>query len=292
MSPSVSVVIPAYNAEAFIGKALESVLAQTCPPLEVLVIDDGSTDGTAALAAASPGVRCLRQANAGVSAARNRGIDEARGQFVAFLDADDTWEPEKLATQLDLLREDRFIYSARIETDKDLRPLRVVTEGYEGPLLEGLLFHGNVVGTPSSVVAPVDAIRRVGAFDSKLSMCADWDLWIRLAVHLKGIHSTAPLVRYRIHEGSMSANLRVYESDARLLLQKAFALPLPRTILARRAEAESRMSEMLAGCYWNQGSGRDAIRCAFDSIRRRPTRALTLAVSGPYRMARRMFRTQ
>lgn len=290
MNASVSVIIPAYNAERFIESALESVLAQTLPPLEILVIDDGSSDGTAAQAAATPGVRCLRQANAGVSAARNRGIEEARGRFVAFLDADDVWEPEKLATQLEALDDSRFAFSARIETSLGLQPLRVVTGGYNGPLVEGLLFHGNVVGTPSSVVAPLDALRAAGCFDTRLSMCADWDLWIRLAVNLKGIHSARPLVRYRIHEGSMSGNLRVYESDSRLMLQKAFALPLPPSLRARRAEAESRMCEVLAGCYWNQGSRGDALRCVVDSVRRRPSRLLALAASGPYRLARRVFK--
>lgn len=291
MNASVSVVIPAYNAEAFVGPALESVLAQTLPPLEILVIDDGSTDDTGARAAAIPGVRCIRQANAGVSAARNRGIEAARGRFVAFLDADDVWEPEKLATQLDGLDDSRFAFSARIETTPRLQPLRVVTGGYDGPLIEGLLFHGNVVGTPSSVVAPVAAVRAVGGFDTRLSMCADWDLWIRMAIKLQGVHSARPLVRYRIHDGSMSANLRVYESDSRLMLEKAFSLPLPPSILARRAEAESRMSEVLAGCYWNQGRRRDALRCAVDSVRRRPVRLGALAVSGPYRLARRVFRS-
>ena len=98
---TVSVVIPCYNGAAFLREALDSVLAQTRPPLEVIVVDDGSTDDSAAIAESyGPPVRVIRQENQGESVARNRGIDEARGDWIAFLDADDVWKPEKLARQL------------------------------------------------------------------------------------------------------------------------------------------------------------------------------------------------
>src|SRR6185503_2024667 len=101
----VSAVIPAYQAAAFLADAVESVLAQTEPVGEIVVVDDGSTDGTAAVAASfGDRVRYVRQENQGVAAARNRGVAEARGRLVAFLDADDTWEPEKTARQLAHLR--------------------------------------------------------------------------------------------------------------------------------------------------------------------------------------------
>src|SRR5262245_20179101 len=98
---SVSVVIPCYNAGRFLKETLESILAQTRPALEVIVVDDGSTDDSAAVAGAfGPPVRVLRQSNQGESVARNRGLDEARGDWVAFLDADDVWAPDKLERQL------------------------------------------------------------------------------------------------------------------------------------------------------------------------------------------------
>jgi glycosyltransferase involved in cell wall biosynthesis len=96
----ISCIIPCYNAERFLGEAIESVMAQTLAPAEIIVIDDGSTDGSAAVAARYAGqVRYLRQVNAGPAAARNRGIDLTDGEFVAFLDADDLWHPEKLQRQ-------------------------------------------------------------------------------------------------------------------------------------------------------------------------------------------------
>jgi glycosyltransferase involved in cell wall biosynthesis len=100
--PTVSVVIPCYNTERYLGDALRSVLTQDVPPLEVLVIDDGSTDGSAALAASfGPPVRVLSQPNCGVSAARNHGLREARGEWIAFLDADDVWVPGKQRLQVE-----------------------------------------------------------------------------------------------------------------------------------------------------------------------------------------------
>lgn len=106
MSESVSVVIPAYNAERFIGEAIESVLAQTHPPLEIVVVDDGSTDGTAAVAAAFPRVDVQSISKSGVSFARNVGVAATTGAFIAFLDADDYWRPEKLLLQLRLASRD------------------------------------------------------------------------------------------------------------------------------------------------------------------------------------------
>ena len=247
MTPSVSVVIPAYNAEPFLKDALDSVLRQSHLPSEILVVDDGSTDETGRLAASMSGVRCIHQPNSGVSAARNRGVEEARGQLVALLDADDVWDTDKLAVQISGLRDGQFAYSARTETDEQLNPIGIVQSDRRTPLLEGLLFHGNVVGTPSSVMAPREALLQAGGFDPKLSMCADWDMWIRLATRLSGVYSEKPLVFYRIRGSSMSTNLKIYESDSQYMLQKAFALALPANMVARRTEAESRMWEVLAG---------------------------------------------
>lgn len=224
MNLPISVVIPAYNAEPFLKAAIESVLRQSVPPLEVLVVDDGSTDGTASLARSIEGVRYVHQENRGVSAARNRGIAEASGRFIALLDADDAWREDKLAVQMARLRDGAFAYSARTETDAHLRPILLVESDRTVPVLEGLLFYGNVVGTPSSVIAPREALLEAGGFDLKLSMCADWDMWIRLALTLDAVYSPEPLLLYRVHEQSMSFNLSRYESDSDYMMAKAFAL--------------------------------------------------------------------
>jgi glycosyltransferase involved in cell wall biosynthesis len=109
MVEHVSVVIPAYNAKLYLTKAVESVKRQQCEPIEIIIIDDGSTDGTLELAGSLQGVRCVRQTNLGAAAARNAGVIEAKGDFLAFLDADDLWADGKLAAQLAVLREDPTI---------------------------------------------------------------------------------------------------------------------------------------------------------------------------------------
>ena len=97
----VSVIIPVYNCETYLAEAIDSVLAQTYAPVEIIVVDDGSTDGSAQVAARyAPRVRCLHQENSGIGAARNRGIEQASGNLLAFLDADDLWSPDKLARQV------------------------------------------------------------------------------------------------------------------------------------------------------------------------------------------------
>ena len=100
MNPLISVIIPVYNCEKYVAEAIESILAQTYPALEVIVVDDGSTDGTGEIVKSFPQVKYLFQDNAGTAAARNRGIRAAKGEYIAFLDADDLWLPEKLAQQI------------------------------------------------------------------------------------------------------------------------------------------------------------------------------------------------
>lgn len=131
MSETVSVIIPVFNGERFLGEALDSALSQVPAPLEVIVVDDGSTDGSVSLADSRTGVRCIRTDHAGVSAARNRAISEALGDWIAFLDADDRWLPGKLRTQLDASRE-------RPEVSLFLGMKRIFFEGdppawYDGP---------------------------------------------------------------------------------------------------------------------------------------------------------------
>jgi len=109
MTPHISVVIPAFNRESYLGEAIESVLAQGRPETELIVVDDGSTDGTASVASSHPGVVCLRLPHRGPAAARNAGIAAARGELIAFLDSDDLWAPGKLAAQLEVLQQRRDV---------------------------------------------------------------------------------------------------------------------------------------------------------------------------------------
>ena len=183
--PLVTVIIPAYNASAFLGDAVASVLGQTHPDVEVIVVDDGSTDDTVALLAQWQArdlrVRAVRGHNRGVAAARNAGLDLACGQYVAFLDADDVIHPEKLERQIAYLEahpQIDLVYSDYRTADAELRPLRDEVIGVKRMPLREAYIYTNVF----PIMAPLlrrTLVERVGAFDEGLRACEDWEYWVR-----------------------------------------------------------------------------------------------------------------
>jgi glycosyltransferase involved in cell wall biosynthesis len=279
--PHVSVVIPAYNAERFLGAAIESVLAQTSRDLEMIVVDDGSQDGTASVARRyGEAIRYLRQDNSGVAVARNRGISESLGEYVAFLDADDTWRPDKLEKQLAALERQpgyRACHTAHTIVDDDLRPLGVARSPRRASILEDLILRGNVVGSICSVLCARELFDVVGGFDPALSQCADWDMWIRIGGLTDFLYLDEPLVTYRQHGTNMSRDALLYERDSMYLLDKAFRSPsLPDAIRRKRRQAYGRIFMVLAGSYWKGGSTPDFIRCAARAVALDPRQALRL----------------
>lgn len=185
MRARVSVVIAAFNAAATIGAALTSVLGQSVPVAEILVVDDGSTDATGAVASAfGAPVRVVRQANAGVAAARNRGLAEATGTHLAFLDADDLWLPGFVESALALRGGDRVVRTTNAYFlglgGIDRGDLRL--EGrFPGPGRQRrAILEANFV--PIMTVFPRTLLDEIGVFDESLRVAEDWDLWIR-AVH-------------------------------------------------------------------------------------------------------------
>ena len=194
-APRISVVIPAYNAAPYIGSAIDSVVGQTYKDLEIIVVDDGSVDNTAGvLQTYGSKIRYVHQENQGVSAARNYGIRIARGELIAFLDADDLWFPEKLELQTEFL-------SAHEEAALVFGDLELVAEGQvvepsylalkkntwwskqDGVLVKDAfarLLEENVVSTSTTLVSS-RALRQVGLFDEDLPTAEDLDLWLRIA---------------------------------------------------------------------------------------------------------------
>ena len=289
--PEVSVVIPCFNAAKFLPAAIDSVLSQDFRDVEVLVVDDGSTDGTELLMVGrgSP-VRYLRQANAGVSVARNHGIAESRGRLVAFLDADDTWLAGKLSKQvaaLDSCPSCRVCYSAFVVVDWELRPLEIRRSVRGASTLESLLTCGNVVGSVCTVVGERSLLTSAGSFDASLSQCADWDLWVRLAASTEFLYLDEPLVTYRQHDRNMSRDARLLEADSLRVLEKGFSLPaLPARLQAARRRAFARNDMVLAGTYYRARMWRDFLRCAGRSLSRDPFQAGRL-LGYPVRLAAR-----
>jgi glycosyltransferase involved in cell wall biosynthesis len=264
--PEVSIVIPTYNSAAYLLEAVNSVLAQTFQDLEVIVIDDGSTDNTeAAMSQFGPPVRYLRQSNGGVAVARNRGIEESRGRYVAFLDADDTWLPNKLERQFEAFKksDNKVCYTAFTVVDSDLTPIRIAHSQRRGKTLEDLLLRGNIVGSICTVLCERALLQGVGGFDSSLSQCADWDMWVRLAARTDFLYVDEPLVTYRQHASNMSRNAPLLEHDSLRVLEKGFAMPeLPAQLRAQRRTAFARNYMVLAGTYSHARQYLDFLRCA------------------------------
>ena len=212
MSASVSVIIPARNAEATIGRAIASALAQTAPPLEIIVIDDASGDGTAARAEAcgDERLRCIRlSARRGAAAARNEGVAAARGELIAFLDADDSWDATKTERQVALMAAHPAM------TFCACRARHVAEDGSAiGPIHGGVpvatgreawrsLLARNFVATPC-VMARREAVLAAGGFDPSLPVAEDQDLWIRLALAGEVGFVDAELVTVQDRPGSLS----------------------------------------------------------------------------------------
>ncbi len=179
----ISVVIPTHNRRERVQDAVRTVQAQTLAPLEIIVVDDGSTDGTAdVLGDEFPGVCVIRQANAGVSAARNAGIAAARGEWIAFLDSDDTWLPEKLARQRDCLQADptlRVCHTDEIWIRNGCR----VNPGRRHAKPAGRIFLDCLplcCVSPSAILLHREVFDAVGVFDPALPACEDYDLWLRI----------------------------------------------------------------------------------------------------------------
>ncbi len=217
MSPplTVSVVVPCYNYGAYLPACLDSVLAQTRPAFEIVVVDDGSTDDTAAVVAPYLGdgrVHFHQQANSGQATAKNLGIRHSRGDIVAFLDADDLWMPEKLARQVPLFDDPAVgvTFTGQRSIDAEGRPLATFgRRGYltfrRGRITPWLGFE-NIVPFSSSAVRRALLVENRG-FDTTLGMGIDWDLWLRLSLVTDFDFVPDPLFAYRVHGHQMSRNL-------------------------------------------------------------------------------------
>lgn len=230
--PQVSVVIPSYNSESYIRETLDSILAQTFKDFEILVVDDGSTDSTRDIVAAYGGpVRLIAQHNAGVCAARNRGIQQARGQFICLVDHDDYWFPHKLARQMKMLREHPdvgvvFSWFHYWEQNSDGRfpePASIDLSQYPDGVSEeysGWIYHQFLLDCwmqTSTATFRREVFERCGAFDESLPFGEDWDLWIRISREYKFLMLERPDTLYRQHAQQGNRVVRPIDYRTRLL---------------------------------------------------------------------------
>ncbi len=223
--PLVSVVIATYNMAQYLPKAIKSVLAQTWKNLELIVVDDGSTDNTAEAMEPFRGddrVCYLPTANQGQPRAKNRGIDEARGEFIAFCDADDLWSPEKLAIQMPFFQDPKVgvVYSEVSYIDQDGTPVEkdIPYSRHSGQVTEQLVIK-NFVPFGTAVIRRA-CVQKNGAFDVDLPMGIDWDLWLRYSIDWHFHYAPDVTYIYRIWPGQMSKNYRGRYDNAFKILEK------------------------------------------------------------------------
>ena len=204
----ISVIVPTYNRAHQLPRTLDSILCQSCSPKEIIVVDDGSTDETLALMTSEyPEIVFIQQQNTGVSSARNVGIKRASGDWIAFLDSDDEWLPEKLEIQMKALYENPEIKICHtneiwIRNGKRVNPKKK-HEKFGGWIFQKCLPLCCI--SPSSVIIHKSFFKEIGLFDYSLPVCEDYDLWLRITARNPVLYIEEPfLIKYGGHEDQLS----------------------------------------------------------------------------------------
>jgi glycosyltransferase involved in cell wall biosynthesis len=294
-SPLVSIVIPAYNAVRFLSDTLGSVFSQSFQDFEILVVNDGSTDETEEmLLGYGDKIRYLPKLNGGVSSARNYGIEMAEGKYVAFLDADDVWMPEKLEKQIALMEANSEIglcYAATQKVDEELNYLSSIPANAFSDYTEALLLNLNIVaGSCSSAVVRRDVLSRTTGFDSQFTTYADWELWLRLSLLTKFAPLPEELVKYRVVAGSMSSKPHVTKKDALGVLEKFFTLPnLPEKYKTLRERTFSNHLMIVAGEFLHNRNFSESLGCMLQAIKLYP-RNIIRPLGLPVRVFKRLLK--
>jgi len=220
-----SVVIPSYNASRFIDQTVNSVLAQTYPNIEIVIVDDGSSDNTEEIVRKF-GKRVVfhKQANTGVSGARNKGFELSSGEYVCFLDADDWLFPNTIAEKVQLMESNPslgIVYGQVEVTDEHLNPTGEKLYPIGGKNVVELLCRFKwPIPCPSNVLFRREVLDRVGLFDSQLSTSADYDMWLRVCKEYETGVVPKLSVRYRKHGSNMSSNIRLFKKDMEIIIDK------------------------------------------------------------------------
>ena len=284
-SPRLSIVIPAYNVAEYILPAVNSALDQTYADLEVIVVDDGSTDETPALLAQlsrmrqDERLRIVRQVNGGLSAARNTGIREARGEYIGFLDGDDLWLPEKAERHIAAMDDDPgigFTYSASEFIEEDGRPThRLLRPDTLKPSLHDMILR-NHVGNGSTPVVRRECFAIAGLFREDLRSCEDYEMWCRILWLTDGVAVglPLPLTLYRLRKSSLSFDVDrfVAQSDMALAVIQSSMKEVPRRLIARARAEHYRIAARKAVMAGKADKARGLLARAF---RLRPSMFLT-----------------
>jgi glycosyltransferase involved in cell wall biosynthesis len=278
--PLVTCIIPCYNRPAYVRDAIESALAQTYTALEVIVIDDGSTDDTpAVLASYGDRIRVLTQENGGSSAARNAGIAASAAPYLAWLDSDDAWLPEKIAVQVDVLEahpEAGVAYTRCVDMDENGHPPAQPAPAIPPAVVRSDMLRLMVVESevmPVSCLVRREALDEVGLFDPSYRFAEDWELNFRLARRYPFAYIDAPLSRVRIHPDRKTTS-RWPHAQGQLMLRAAIEAARPELLAAdpspEMREALRRHDRKYAEAYYRIGRlelGRGDPAAARDNLR-------------------------
>ena len=227
---SISVIIPVFNGEKTIQETIDSILNQTFQNIELIIINDGSTDSTVQIInnISDSRIKLFSYANGGLSTSRNRGISLAQGEYISFIDADDLWTPDKLESQWQALQENPQADVAYSWTDyidessnflKSGRRIKANGDAFSKLLLFNFLENG------SNPLIRQKALEKVGDFDRSICTAGDKDMWLRLAANYNFVCVEKPQILYRISTNSMSTNLKRQEAASLKVLERAFSNP-------------------------------------------------------------------
>ncbi|MBF2016537.1 MAG: glycosyltransferase [Rivularia sp. T60_A2020_040] len=227
---SISVIVPLFNGERTIEETIKSILNQTFSNIEVIIINDGSTDATLEIVAniLDSRIQIFSYPNAGLSASRNRGISQAKGEYISFIDADDLWTADKLELQWQALQSNPQAAVAYSWTDyidesgkfiKSGRRIKVNGDAFSKLLVTNFLENG------SNPLIRQQALEKVGGFDESLAAAEDKDMWLRLAADYEFVCVEKAQILYRISTNSMSSNLKRQETASLKVIERAFNYP-------------------------------------------------------------------
>jgi glycosyltransferase involved in cell wall biosynthesis len=262
---TISVIIPVFNRAGEVCNAIDSALAQTLPPLEVIVVDDGSTDETPdVLARYGDRIRVVRRSNQGVAAARNAGIAIARGDLLAFLDSDDVWLPRKLELQASRIEADPEL--GLVHCGVDFEGTGINLDGMEGSVATEILRleRSVIVAHGSGVMVPRRVAEEVGGFDARMRVSEDWDFCYRVATRRRIAFVAEPLVLHARHATGLQNDIAKMEHGMLLALEKAFTDPALQSL---RRHTYGRLHRILSGCYFQQRQWRAFLRHFVKSVR-------------------------
>ena len=255
--PKVSVIIPTYNYGQYIARAIDSVLNQTYQDFELIVVDDGSTDNTEEIIRTKQNdkIRYFYQENKGAPSARNKGIEESKGKYTAFLDADDEWFPSKLEKQIEKFQKASarvgLVYSGLIYIWKENedKAIKIV------PTLRGNIFVSflkvTVLGSPTPLIKK-NCFQKAGLFDERLPSCQDWDMWLRISKYYEVDYVPEILAKHYIHKNQITEKFENKIHGREIMIEKYHDYLLKYPLILSRHFSELGKLNCMSG-NWKEG---------------------------------------